>query len=490
MSFRRLTIVVAFLAVFAMAMRVSADTDTWWHLRAGGWMIEHHQVLSTDVFSLTRMGQTWIYPGWLAQITLYAVFHSLGYAGLNLFTAAVVVMTFIFAWQTFEGPILLRAFVLLLAATTSAVYWSARPQMLSFALAGLFIWILERSRAGDRRWLWILPPAMALWANLHGGFAIGLMLLGLYLAGEVLELLVPVFLRSATLAQAWAERRERIAALALAAGVGAAAVSLNPHGPVMLLYPIRTVSIGVLQDYIQEWQSPNFHHLEAQPFLWMLFLTIAALAFSRRRRGTTEVLGVVAFAYLSLLAGRNIALFALFTGPVLARHGHSALEPVFARFGRGPQIPERIARVLNLVILALLLVAAAAKVSIPLSPTTNEQALEGQVPVAAVEWIRQHHPAGPLFNSYNWGGYVLWALYPDYPSFVDGRTDLFDDEILQEYLSSWRGDPGYRASFDRWGIGIVLIEPDAPLARVLPDEGWQSVYADNMAVVFLKPSDG
>ena len=490
MSFRRLTIFVAFLAVFAMAVRVSADTDTWWHLRAGAWMIEHHQVLSADVFSLTRMGQTWIYPGWLAQILLYAVFHSLGYAGLNLFTAGVVVLAFIFAWQTFEGPILLRAFVLLLAATTSAVYWSARPQMLSFALAGLFVWILERSRAGDRRLLWILPPAMALWANLHGGFAIGLMLLGLYLAGEVLELLVPAFLRSATLAQAWAERRGRIVALALAAAVSAAAVSLNPHGPVMLLYPFRTVSIGVLQDYIQEWQSPNFHHLEAQPFLWMLFLTIAALAFSRRRRGTTEVLGVVAFAYLSLLAGRNIALFALFAAPVLARHGHSALEPVIARFGRGPQIPERIARALNLVILALLLVAAAAKVSIPLSPTTNEQALEGQVPVAAVEWIRQHHPAGPLFNSYNWGGYVLWALYPDYPSFVDGRTDLFDDEILTDYLDAWRADADWGTVIDRWGLRLALLEPDAPLVGALEDAGWVQLYADGQAVVLGREGGG
>ena len=279
-------------------------------------------------------------------------------------------------------------------------------------------------------------------------------------------------------------------ALALAAAVSAAAVSLNPHGPVMLLYPFRTVSIGVLQDYIQEWQSPNFHHLEVQPFLWMLFLTIAALAFSRRRRGTTEVLGVVAFAYLSLLAGRNIALFALFTGPVLARHGHSALEPVIARFGRGPQIPERIARVLNLVILALLLVAAAAKVSIPLTPMTNEQALEGQVPVAAVEWIRQHHPAGPLFNSYNWGGYVLWALYPDYPSFVDGRTDLFDDEILTDYLDAWRADADWGAVIDRWGLRLALLEPDAPLVGALEDAGWVQLYADGQAVVLGREGGG
>jgi hypothetical protein len=489
-SFRRLTILVAFLAVFTMAVRVSIDTDTWWHLRAGAWMVEHRQILSQDVFSLTRMGQPWIYPGWLAQVLLYVVFHFLGYAGLNLFTAATVVLAFVFVWQTFEGPTLLRAFVLLLAATTSAVYWSARPQILSFVLAGLFVWILERSRAGDRRLLWILPPAMALWANLHGGFAIGLMLLGIYLAGEVLELIVPAFLRSVTLAQAWAERRGAVVALALAAIVSAAAVSLNPHGPVMLLYPFRTVSIGVLQDYIQEWQSPNFHHLEAQPFLWMLFLTVAALTFSRRRRGATEILGVVAFAYMSLLAGRNIALFALFTGPVLARHGHSALEPVIARFGRGPQIPERIARVLNLVLVALLLVAGAAKVSIPLSPMTNEQALERQLPVAAVEWIRHHHPAGPLFNSYNWGGYILWALYPDYPSFVDGRTDLFDDEILSDYLEAWRAGPEWTEVINHWGIQLALLEPEAPLATALEQSGWVRLYADGQAVVLGREGSG
>lgn len=483
MSFRRLATWLAFLAVFAMAVRVSVDTDTWWHLRAGAWMVEHREILHQDVFSLTRMGQPWVYPGWLAQIALFATYSWLGYAGLNLFTACCVLVAFAMIWRTLEGPVLLRVFVVVIAAVTSAVYWSARPQILSFALAGVYVWALERAQAGERRWLWLLPPAMALWANLHGGFAIGFLLLAVYLGSEIVEIALAVVVDRVSFPSAWRERRGTIAGYSLAMALCVPAVAINPHGPVMLLYPFKTVSIGVLQEYIQEWQSPNFHRLEAQPFLWMLFLWAAALALSRRPRRAIDLVGPMAFAYLGLLAGRNIALFALATAPVLARHAHSAAEPLLSRIGPGRQVPERIARALNAAIFVLLVLGTAAKVSLPIAGSVNEEAMRESLPAGAVEWILEHRPAGPMFNSYNWGGYVLWALYPDYPSFVDGRTDLFDDETLREYLAAWRGEPSWEEVFERWGIRLALLEPGAPLVLRLESAGWERLYADSQAIV-------
>ncbi|MCK4692920.1 MAG: hypothetical protein KAT23_04785, partial [Anaerolineales bacterium] len=117
MSFRRLVVGLTFLAVFTMAMRVSVDTDTWWHLRAGEWIVEQRQILRTDPFSLTRQGEPWIYPGWLAQIGLYGIHNEFGFAGLNLITALMVVLAFVFIWLLLDGPLLMRAFVLLLATT-------------------------------------------------------------------------------------------------------------------------------------------------------------------------------------------------------------------------------------------------------------------------------------------------------------------------------------------------------------------------------------
>ena len=487
MKFERLVAAIAFLGVAAMSVRVSTDGDTFWHLRAGEWILEHGQVLTTDPFSLTRNGQPWEYPGWLAEIALDGAFRGLGYAGLNLLTAASVVLALALLWPLLEGPTLLRAFVLLLAAITSAVYWSARPQIFSFALTAAFLLVLEKWRAGGIRRVWVLPVLMALWANLHGGFAIGFLLLFVYLAGALIELGREALFGGVALQDAWSGKRAEILGLVAAGLLSAVAVGLNPHGPVMLLYPFRTVSIGVLQDYIQEWQSPDFHRLEVQPFLWMLLLGALVFALSTRPKRPTELIAFLGFAAMGLLAGRNIALFALVAAPSLARHAGSALEPITRWIRRGKDVPAGAARLLNTTLFVLALLAAALKIALPLGSQVNAQAIGDRQPVAAVDWIREHRPPGPLFNSYNWGGYILWALYPDYRTFVDGRTDLFDDAILNDYLETWRGGPGWEEVFARWDIRLALLEPGAPLVLALEASGWESLYEDDQAIVLGRP---
>ncbi|TET83602.1 MAG: hypothetical protein E3J37_05120 [Anaerolineales bacterium] len=486
MSFRRMIVGLTFIAVFTMAVRVSVDTDTWWHLRAGAWIVEHGQILQSDPFSLTRQGESWIYPGWLAQIGLYAIHSALGFAGLNLITALMVVLAFSFVWLLLEGPLLMRAFVLLLATTVSGVYWSARPHIFSFALVGIFLWVLARARAGNRAWLWGLPPLMALWSNLHGGFAIGFMLIAAYLVGEVIEASLSVLSRHTSPSEVWRERRSIIQSLIIVGLVCAAAVAINPHGPQMLLYPFKTVSVSTLQAYIQEWQSPDFHRLEVQPFLWMLILCMVVLALSNRRKNAVELVLVASFAYLSLVAARNIALFALVSAPVVARHGFAAVEPLLKNRKTGSQLPERLARRINVALFFFITLAALIKISVPLSDQVNREAIAGQVPVEAVDYLSRQSSRGPLFNSYNWGGYILWELYPEHLSFVDGRTDLFDDVILSDYILAWRADPGWEQVIDRWNIQVALLETSAPLARAMECKGWVHLYVDDKAVILSR----
>jgi hypothetical protein len=154
---------------------------------------------------------------------------------------------------------------------------------------------------------------------------------------------------------------------------------------------------------------------------------------------------------------------------------------------KGQEVPPQIARVVNVVLAVLAFLAVGVKVSGPLSASVNEEAVRKQVPVDAVDYILENAPDGPLLNSYNWGGYVLWALYPEYLSFVDGRTDLFDDEILGEYLRAWKADPGWKEVLEEWSIQLVLLEPGAPLALALACDGWKELFADGQAVVLAKP---
>jgi hypothetical protein len=484
MSYRKLVFVVTLLAVLALAVRPSVDSDTWWHLRAGAWMVDHRQILTADPFSLTRQGQPWIYPGWLAQLALYGVYAALSYGGLNLVTGLMVALAFVSLWPVLDAGPLVRAFVLILAASASGIFWSARPQIFTLALAGVFIALLERQRANRGRGWWILPLLMVGWVNLHGGFAVGLMLIGVYGLGEGAELVL-ARRRGLTWAQAWTEHRPRLLRWGAAGALSVAALALNPAGPVMVLYPFKTLSIGVLRQYIQEWQSPDFHLLQTQPFAWMLILTLVVLAVSKLRPHAAHLLLVALFAWWGLDAARNIGLFAVASAPALARHADDVVRELRPKLAATGQIPERLARALNLGLGLLVALAALARIATQLPDSVNQSAVEATMPVEAVDFLEARPPVGPLFNSYNWGGYILWRLYPGYLSFVDGRTDLFDDQLLTQYLSVWSGDAEWKPVFQEWGIRLVLIEPEAPLAQVLEANGWRIVYQDAKAVILM-----
>lgn len=485
MTFRKLMTYVTFLAVLTMAVRISVDTDTWWHLRAGEAILEQG-ILRTDLFSLTRQGQSWVYPGWISQLLLIGVFRLAGVAGLNLLTGLLVLLAFAVLWHRMDAPVLFRSFVIVLATAASGVYWSARPQILSFALAGVFLTLLEGAQQGERRPLVVLPVLMALWANLHGGFVIGFLLLLAYLGGTIAEILVDGWLQG-SLREMLRQRRDDLRWFGLTFLGCVVAVALNPHGPQMLLYPFQTVSIGVLQDYIQEWQSPNFHNLEILPFLIMILSLLTAFAWTKRQIRAAEYFLVLGFLPLALMAGRNVALFALAGVLPLARHGYGALEPILSRLPSSQALPERLTRTVNLALVLIFTGAGLLKISIPLQTAQIDAAFEQTLPVDAVTYLDEHPSFGHLFNSYNWGGYVLWMLYPDYLSFVDGRTDLFDDEILGDYLTAWRADEGWEAVFEAWDIQVALLEANAPLSAALDDAGWETAFQDDMAVVMVHP---
>jgi hypothetical protein len=142
---------------------------------------------------------------------------------------------------------------------------------------------------------------------------------------------------------------------------------------------------------------------------------------------------------------------------------------------------------INVLLVLVLLIPAIIKIMIPLAPKTNAEAVRELYPQAAVEYILGSDVPGPIFNSYNWGAYVIWELYPRYLSFVDGRTDLFDDDVLEQYLSVWRGDDEWQGVLDQWGIATVMIEPQAPLRlRLEANMDWSKIYQDQQAVIFTR----
>ncbi len=493
---RRLVVAILFVALFAMAVRVPVDTDTWWHLAAGRETLKNGRILQTDLFSHTRYGSHWINHSWLSQVMLYWLFDRFSYAGLGLWMAAVVTAAFALVYLQMEGDPFTRAFILVLAAATSAVVWIARPQLLSFLLTAAVAYILYLFKWRRVNRLWLLPPVFVLWVNLHAGYALGFMVLAAFIAGEMLNRLLALIAPAQDPILDW----RGIGLVIGMAALSALLLVINPNTTRMWTYYLDTVRIGVLQDFIQEWRSPDFHPLYTHPFIWLLLTTLAAMGLSGRRVDGSDLALVGMFAYASLLAGRNFGPFALVAAPALSRH----VTPILRRLGvalRGhgirlfstppPSHPSTRRGMVNLLLLVLIVALAVIKAHIPLTAAFNEQEQRKGLPVGAVEWIRRHHPAGEMFNPYNWGGYLIWALWPDYRVFVDGRTDLYGDALLRQYLEVQLGRPGFQDVLAEHRINLVLTYPDDGLSLQLACSGeWQEVYRDGVAVVWVRGDGG
>ncbi len=489
LTIQRLTITILFILLFAMAVRVPTDTDTWWHIRSGEYIIENTSIPTSDSFSHTRAGAEWIDHSWGAQVLLYGVYElfgdgrapgASGNVGLALFTAALATLGMVFVYLMCEGNAYVRAFVVVLGAAAAAVFWSPRPQMVSFVLGALTLYLLHlyKRRQIDR--LWLIPPMFVVWVNMHGGFAIGFIFLLGTIAGEVIgNLMNP----TGEHVIRWARLRKLVVITALSVP----AVALNPYGIQMLGYPFRTVGIGVLQDFIQEWGSPDFHQPQTWPFAALLLAVLAAAGLSSRRIDWTDLALVTGTTMMGLMAGRNIAVFAIAATPVLSRHVDSWLTD------RGWQIrPVRRASKgmlrLNWLLLAVIALGGLVKVVAAVNSTTVREAQETYLPVELAAYLDETPPDGLMFNSYNWGGYLMFAA-PDVPVYVDGRTDLYDDAFLRDYLGVVFVRDGWDRRLDEQRIDFVAIEAESFLATALRDrpEQWrEQQFDDERSALFVR----
>lgn len=484
-----LLFVLTILLVFLMAARTPLESDLWWHLRAGQTTWETGRPLLSDVFSYTRQGAAWVNHSWLAQVLFYGAYSWGGYLALGVLVALFATISMVFVYLQMEGPGLLRAFVTVLAALMAAWVWSARPQVISLAMfaALAYVLYLYQWRGIDR--LWLVPVIMLVWSNLHGGYVLGGMLLFTTLGGELLNH-----------ALCWEDAEpmpwRKLWRLFLWSALAGVAVLVNPNGLDTWLIPFQTVGVKALQQFISEWASPDFHDVAQQPMLWMMLGLLMAVGLSRRRLDGVDLLNVVVFGYAAFVARRNFGPFALVSAPVLSRHLWPMLSgwwqrlaklrqrlPFGDRLGTQKDLPLVVSKTINLMIVALIALVAFVKLYVVTQPSLVDAYLRAGSPVGAVNWIAEHHPQGRLFNSYNWGGYLIWAL-PEYPVFVDGRTDLYGDEIIGEWMRIVQADEGWQERLAHWQVNLILIEPDRPLVQALSEAGWVVLYQDEMSVVY------
>src|SRR5271168_4606630 len=299
---------VLFLGLFAMTARNVTDPDVWWHLKTGEYIAEHKSVPHTDPFSYTRAGQPWVAHEWLTELFLYELQRAAGWGGLIVVFSAVLCGAFFFLYLRCGPDPYVAGVATLYAAWATMPVWGVRPQVLSLLLTSLWLLLLERSERNPKLLWWTLPLTL-LWVNLHAGFALGLTLSALFLAGEWLEGFLARSRQSSP--------RLRMAAFILLLDL--LIVPLNPNGLRLFSYPIETLRSASMQNYIAEWASPNFHHAEYWPFLLVVLATFAALAWSRIQIRPRDILLLIVSLYAGLASIRMTPLFVLIATPLLCQ---------------------------------------------------------------------------------------------------------------------------------------------------------------------------
>ena len=471
--------IALFIALFTMSARQIVDPDFWWHLATGRHIVETRSIPRRDVFSYTVPDQRWITHEWLTQVGMIGLYNVGGLSALVLATCAVVTLTFAIVYWQCEARPHLAVFTVLLGALASAVTWGARPQMVNMLMAALFMLLLRRYRQGWRHALWLLPTLTAVWVNLHSGFFLGLAIGGLFIVFEGLAHLLG--LRTS---QTLSLRQLRDLGLSLVACVLASLI--NPNGYRMLWYPFETLGSGAMQQYIQEWASPDLHRVEYWPTAVLLFGGTTAMVFSRRERDLTELAFFFGFGFASLVSARHIPLFAVIGTPILTRY-LAHIEVGRVRFDLTalprPRRPSRRMAIVNWTLVLILALAGGVRVADVL--IENREVEEKHYPLAAVEYIESHGLAERrMYNTYNWGGYLLWK---GYRVFIDGRADVYMDDFMNEYVLAYQLRGDWRRPLEKYDVEYILIESGASFEALLEaSEEWERVYRDERAVIFVR----
>ena len=453
--------------VFVCARNATvADPDIWWHMRTGEWILRHG-FPHTDPFSVFGADKPWAAYSWLFDLIVFKLHQWLGLAGIVTYTAAIV------AAITFALHRMIRrlhpdftiSLLLTLAACVCMEHtWTPRSWQFSVLFFVLEVDLLmQAQRNGRKRALWLLPVLFAVWANVHIVFLYGLAVLGIALAESVL-------------ARWWKIGEVRIGTGQIGAVFLASAVATlaNPYGCGLYVAAYGLEAHQSVLSQVSEMMSLPFRDIGDYCVLLLTLSAVAMLARARRRH--VFEMGMLAFGGLiSFHSQRDVWVLVIAAAAIVAGE--------VARVEKPRSLVQPFA-----VPVAVLATAAAAPLLFMAMQVDNgalEATLAEKMPVRAVNFVKQKGLAGPLFNDFNWGGFLMWNLRV--PVSMDSRApSVWGGQITAESIATWNGLPGWNCNPDLRNARLVIGPVEAPLTQLLrTSSGFDLAYEDQVAAVFV-----
>jgi hypothetical protein len=457
------------------------DPDFWWHIRIGRWMVDNGRLPSTDIFTFTVPTHAWTDHEYLTEILMWLAYNAAGVAALAF---AFGLLTWAGFWlmyrQVRRQPWVIIGIGLAVGAIAGSPIWGPRAQMITFFLSCLELYWLQGYLSGRSRALQLFPLVMVLWANLHGGWVIGFVWLGVALVAELIG---------------WAWNRENpahrahVRFLAIITAFSVVAVAATPHGFSLYPYPFQTEGSVAQQRLIVEWFSPDFHEVYLRPFEAMVFLVI--IGFALKRPALHEFLLTLVALGLALQSVRNVVLFVALATPVMINTYSAYWKELSAARGWKLELPpRRIFAVTTAVVLAIITIATAARIADSISPARQHSLDASSYPIGAADWLAAHPDVGTrMYNQYGWGGYLANRFYPE-PNrkvFIFGEAALMGDPLLNQYEDVQTLRPDWQQVLDQYRVDYVVYNRGEALSNVLAiDPQWKLVYEDSVAVIYVR----
>jgi hypothetical protein len=465
---------VSVLAVLTVKDRFD-DPDMWWHLKTGQVIWNSHHIPTTDIFSYTTNHHAWVPHEWLSQVLIYGAYRLGGYSGLMVwlcvFAAALAIAGYLLCAQ-YSGNVKVGFLGGILVWFYSTMVLAVRPQMVGYLLLIVELLLLHLGRTRSPRWFYGLPVLLLVWVNCHASFFFGLIVVGVFVGCSFLE-----FEAGSLVAERWSAAERK--ALAIAAGLSAAAVFLNPVGVRQVLYPVNTLfHQHIVVTMIDEWKPLPLNDPRGIALLGILaFIGLYVIAQRTARIYVHEVVLLAMGTWLGLSHKRMVIVFGILAAMVVTRLLAKSWEGYDAE-------KDKPAANAVLIALAVLIVAAA----FPRRKSLMQQ-VEQKSPVKAVEYIKTHHLAGNMMNTFTNGGYLIWAL-PEHPVFVDGRADVYEWTGVLPQVAEWATvETNPNTLLDKYDVSFCLLERSTPIANameLLPN--WKEVFEDSSSVIFVRKS--
>ena len=480
---------VIFILIVAIVLSIKGnllgDADTGYHIRAGEYILENFKVPYHDIFSFTTPPIPWTAHEWLSEV-IFALVHKIsGLSGLVVFMTVVIASVYSLLLKFLRSSgisIVVAALIVAFAAGVSTIHWLARPHIFSLLLTLIWYIILDTYQYKEKNYLYLLPPIMLLWVNLHGGFVAGFMLLAVYIIGNLLKI---IFVREVR-----HEGFSRIKILLMISSLCLLASLINPYGYEILLFPFKLTGNKFIMDNVNEWLSPNFH--TDLRYEYMLLLMIFVFGVSVLRLNSIEALLVLLFTHMSLFSARYIPLYGVILSPIIAKRIDRLIMDLRDRrlIQRFLSISLRTAATDSqtkgylwsfLTVLALMIMLLTGKMEYKFD--------EKKLPVDAVQFMKKEKISGNMFNNDEFGDYIIYAAWPEYKVFFDGRSDMYGVKRMKEYIKVVRIEQGWDEVLKKYNINWIIYNANSPLSQFLLERSdWKLIYADKVADIFVKNS--